>query len=116
MAIGSTKGKRGAGFFLGLLLGPIGIVVAPVLAPTPEVQAVARLGPSGKDGIVAVKDADAALWWSDARPPSKVYLRAVDLVERNGCQVTLHVPEREPIVVLAWSDRYAKSWLSYMKR
>jgi len=39
-ALASPKGKSGAGFALGFLLGPIGIVVAALLSPSPEVQAM----------------------------------------------------------------------------
>lgn len=32
-AVGSTKGHRAAGFWLGFLLGPIGVLVAVLLPP-----------------------------------------------------------------------------------
>lgn len=35
--IGGTKGKGGAGFVLGALLGPIGWLIAAVLTPTADV-------------------------------------------------------------------------------
>jgi hypothetical protein len=38
-AIGSSKGLGGTGFILGLLLGPIGILIVAVMSPTPEAQA-----------------------------------------------------------------------------
>jgi hypothetical protein len=56
MAIGSSKGRAGTGFILGLVLGLIGIVIIAVMSPTPEVaaqqqlavnSAVQRLGPAG---------------------------------------------------------------------
>jgi hypothetical protein len=37
--IGSGKGKGGEGFALGFLLGPLGMLIAALMSPTPEVQA-----------------------------------------------------------------------------
>ena len=39
MIIGGSKGFTGLGFFLGLLLGPLGVLIVAVMKPTPEVQA-----------------------------------------------------------------------------
>jgi hypothetical protein len=58
-AIGSSKGNGTAGFWLGLLLGPIGILIAAVMSATPEKEAEhiravqARMG-QGTGG-----------WWPD---------------------------------------------------
>jgi hypothetical protein len=40
--IGGTKGLPGAGFFLGALLGPLGVLICLIMKPTPAVAA-ARL-------------------------------------------------------------------------
>ncbi|QOR55823.1 MAG: hypothetical protein YHS30scaffold324_55 [Catenulispora phage 69_17] len=40
--IGSSKGQGGAGFWLGLLFGPIGLILCLTMKPTPAVAA-ARL-------------------------------------------------------------------------
>jgi hypothetical protein len=42
-AIGAGKGKGGAGFALGFFLGPIGMLIAAMMTPTPEIEAQ-RLG------------------------------------------------------------------------
>lgn len=39
MIIGSAKGFAGLGLFLGLLLGPLGVLIVAIMKPTPEVQA-----------------------------------------------------------------------------
>jgi hypothetical protein len=39
MIIGGSKGFTGLGIFLGLLLGPLGVLIVAVMKPTPEVQA-----------------------------------------------------------------------------
>jgi len=39
MIIGGSKGFTGLGLFLGLLLGPLGVLIVAVMKPTPEVQA-----------------------------------------------------------------------------
>lgn len=39
MIIGGSKGFAGLGIFLGLLLGPLGVLIVAVMKPTPEVQA-----------------------------------------------------------------------------
>jgi hypothetical protein len=39
MIIGGSKGFTGLGIILGLLLGPLGVLVVAVMKPTPEVQA-----------------------------------------------------------------------------
>jgi hypothetical protein len=41
-AIGNSKGRPTAGFFLGLLLGLIGLVIIAVMRPTPEYEAAQR--------------------------------------------------------------------------
>lgn len=39
MVIGGSKGFPGLGIILGLLLGPLGVLIVAVMKPTPEVQA-----------------------------------------------------------------------------
>jgi len=39
MIIGGSRGFTGLGLFLGLLLGPLGVLIVAVMKPTPEVQA-----------------------------------------------------------------------------
>ena len=39
MIIGGSKGFTGLGLFLGLVLGPLGVLIVAVMKPTPEVQA-----------------------------------------------------------------------------
>jgi len=39
MIIGGSKGFTGLGLFLGLVLGPLGVLTVAVMKPTPEVQA-----------------------------------------------------------------------------
>jgi hypothetical protein len=39
MAIGSPKGRRDTGLWLGLLLGPVGWIIVAVMEPNPEVEA-----------------------------------------------------------------------------
>ena len=39
MAIGSEKGRKDAGLWLGLFFGPIGWIIVAVMQPTPEVEA-----------------------------------------------------------------------------
>ena len=39
VAIGDTKGRSTIGFWLGVLLGPIGVVIVALTSPTPEAQA-----------------------------------------------------------------------------
>jgi len=39
MIIGGSKGFTGLGIFLGLVLGPLGVLIVAVMKPTPEVQA-----------------------------------------------------------------------------
>ncbi len=40
MTIGSSKGRTGDGFALGLLFGPLGVLIVAVLSPTPKAQAL----------------------------------------------------------------------------
>jgi len=39
LAIGSSKGQAAAGFLLGLLLGPVGLLIALIMKPSIQVQA-----------------------------------------------------------------------------
>jgi len=39
VAIGDTKGRSTIGFWLGVLLGPIGVVIVALMSATPEAQA-----------------------------------------------------------------------------
>jgi len=39
MIIGGSKGFTGLGLILGLLLGPLGVLIVAIMKPTPEVQA-----------------------------------------------------------------------------
>lgn len=39
LIIGSTKGQPGAGFFLGALLGPLGLLFCLIMKPTPAIAA-----------------------------------------------------------------------------
>jgi hypothetical protein len=39
LIIGSTKGQGGAGFFLGALLGPLGLILCLIMKPTPAIAA-----------------------------------------------------------------------------
>lgn len=59
-AIGHSKGNGTAGFFLGLLLGPLGILIAAVMKPTPEAEAEHR-----RQVNAAMGTAGAAGWWPD---------------------------------------------------
>lgn len=54
--IGSSKGKGGEGALLGLLLGPLGLILIALSTPTPEVlaqraAAVAAAQPDAKKGL-----------------------------------------------------------------
>jgi hypothetical protein len=59
-AIGVGKGEGVAGFFLGLLLGPIGWLVAALLTATPKVEA---------ERLMLVAEATAALSGTAVHPP-----------------------------------------------
>ena len=84
--IGSLKGKGGSGFFLGLLLGPLGVIVAAVLPRSPEYEALhirqvqSILGTAPQQGG----------WWPDpyGRHKHRYYdgFRWTDHVSDDGVQ------------------------------
>lgn len=62
--IGSGKGKGGAGFVLGALLGILGVIIIAILEPTPEVQAQRNLRVQqlmGQQG----SEVSPGAWWPD---------------------------------------------------
>lgn len=60
MIIGSAKGLTGLGLFLGLLLGPLGVLIVAVMKPTPEVQAKRELAVEAERTRLRGQDAGPA--------------------------------------------------------
>lgn len=81
-AVARPKGQAGAGFALGVLLGPIGILIAAVMKSTPEAKAAELLEVQRIMG--AATSATPAGWWPD--PHRKHELRYWD-----GARWTEHV-------------------------
>ncbi len=85
-AIGRTNGRERAGFWLGFLLGPFGIVTIAVLSRTPEAEAVFILERDAATQRLSHRAQTQAAWHADP-------VRRHELRYWDGRQWTGHVSD-----------------------
>jgi hypothetical protein len=81
-----------------------------------DADGVARLGAEGDEGVIAVAEGSAALWWADGRDAEALDLRTVATARRSDRLVTLELPTGRSISVLAGSVDFAQGWMTRLKR
>lgn len=71
-AIGSNKGHAGAGFVLGLLFGPIGLIIVAVIPATPEAEAVRSAQVAAATQVLAGQRLRHCPWCAEVIQPAAI--------------------------------------------